>query len=460
MNGEDARHYAREHRSDFERELIDFLAIPSISTLEEHAGDCRRAAVRLSDSLKRIGMENIDVVQSPGTHPLVYADWLHAAGAPTVLIYGHYDVQPVDPVDLWDSPPFEPAVRDGYLYARGAVDDKGQVATQLNAIEAYLATSQALPVNIRLLIEGEEESGGEHIKSFLRSRDPRLAADVAQVADSSLFDRDTPSVLTGLRGIVYSEVHVRANRHDLHSGEYGGVAPNPFISLAHIVSRLRDDKGVITIPRFYDEVQSPPEEVLASWSKLPGSEEALSSEIGAKRLIGDAAFSPLERMWSRPTLDVHGMPGGFMAAGAKTVIPAEASAKISMRLVPNQKAHAVFDLFAAAVRRFAPDDVDVEVVKLHADDPVVVPSDTPAIHAAREAVETVWGKPALLTHSGGSIPIVGGFLEQLGLSTLLLGYGLPGDNLHAPNERFLLDQFHKGIETNILFWELLQRTPR
>lgn len=457
MYGDEARTYARQHSERFERELIEFLSIPSISTLDEHAVDCERAAEWLVEKLTDIGMENVDIISMDGRRPLVYADHLHAEGAPTVLVYGHYDVQPVDPLHLWESPPFEPAVRDGYLYARGAVDDKGQTATMINAAASYLESGNALPLNLRFLIEGEEESGGEHIKAFLATRDQRINADFAQVADSSFFDRDTPSVLGGLRGIVYTEVRVRANRQDLHSGEYGGVAPNPFNSLAHLISRLRDERGVITIPGFYDDVESPPADVLTSWNELDLSESDLADELGAKKLIGDPRYSPVERIWSRPTLDVHGMPGGFTAAGAKTVIPAEAAAKISMRLAPNQKAERIYEMFEEAVRSKAPDDVEVECERIHGDDPVVVPSDTPEIRAAREAVEEVWGKPAVLIRTGGSIPIVGGFLEELGLPTVLLGYGLPGDNLHAPNERFLLDQFHKGTETNILFWDLVSR---
>jgi len=452
MASSEARAYARNHAEEFERQLVEFLAIPSISTLPEHKEDCDRAARWLSARLRHSGMEHVEIVQGVG-HPLIYADWLHAEGMPTILVYGHYDVQPVDPLDLWESPPFEPTMRDGFLYARGAVDDKGQLATHLDAAASYLATDGRLPVNLRFLIEGEEESGGEHIKQFLKSRDARLAADFAQVADSSFFNRDTPSIETGLRGIVYTEVRVRANRQDLHSGEFGGVAPNPFISLAHLISRLRDDRGLITIPGFYDDVQTPSGDVLDGWGRLGVTPESVANEIGANRIIGDPAFSPVERMWSRPTLDVHGMPGGFMATGAKTVIPALASAKISMRLVPDQKADKMFDLFEKAVRELAPGDVSVEVQLIHGDDPVLVPSDTAEIRAATEAVHEVWGKAPVLTRSGGSIPIVGGFLEELSLPTVLLGYGLPGDNLHAPNERFLLDQFRKGIEANTVFWE-------
>jgi acetylornithine deacetylase/succinyl-diaminopimelate desuccinylase-like protein len=457
VGASEARQYAREHRHEHEQELIQLLSIPSISTLAEHTADCIRAAEWLADRCRDVGMENVRVIAGLGK-PLVYADWLHAADAPTLLVYGHYDVQPVDPIELWESPPFEAAIRDGYLYARGAVDDKGQVMTQVHAAGAYLATEGRLPVNVRFLFEGEEESGGEHIMDFLASGDPRLQADFAQVADSSFFNRDTPSVETGLRGIVYTEVRVHANRQDLHSGEYGGAAPNPFISLSHIISRLRDDQGIIRIPGFYDDVATPTADVLASWSGLSVSPESVANEIGARRLIGDSTFTPLERMWSRPTLDVHGMPGGFMADGAKTVIPAGATAKISMRLVPNQKADTIFELFREAVLAAAPDDVSVEVLSLHAGDPVMVPGDTPQVMAAREALSAVWGKDAVLTRSGGSIPIVGGFLDVLHIPTVLMGFGLPGDNLHAPNERFLLDQFHKGTEANIEFWHRVSAT--
>lgn len=457
MHSDEARAYAREHGEEFQSELIEFLRIPSISTLEEHADDCRRAAQWLDQKLRDIGMEHVEVINQSGRRPLVYADHLHAGNAPTILIYGHYDVQPVDPLHLWSSPPFEPDIRDGYIYARGAVDDKGQTLTQVNAVASYLKSGSALPVNLRFLIEGEEECGGKHISAFLASRDGRLKADFAQVADSSFFNRHTPSIETGLRGIIYTEVRVRANKQDLHSGEYGGVAPNPFISLSHLISRLRDDKGVITIPGFYDDVASPPDDVLDSWRALDQTEAVVEKEIGARKLIGDSRYNPLERMWSRPTLDVHGMPGGFIAEGAKTVIPAEAAAKISMRLVPDQSAEHIYELFERAVRNSTPDDVDVECQRVHGDDPVIVPSDTGAVQSAREAVETVWGRPAVLTRTGGSIPIVGGFLKTLGLPSVLMGYGLPGDNLHAPNERFMLEQFHKGTEANIVFWDLVSK---
>ncbi len=454
MPAETARRYASQHARDFEESLFELLRIPSISTLAEHAADCEHAAQWLASKLRESGIENVAVITGPG-RPLVYGDWLHAEGQPTVLVYGHYDVQPVDPIDGWESPPFDPVVRDGYVYARGAVDDKGLVMTLVHAAAACLSANGSLPVNIRFLIEGEEESGGEHIKQFLRAGDERLQADFAHVSDSAFFNRDTPSIETGLRGILYTEVKVTANSHDLHSGQYGGAAPNPLNSLAHLIARLRDAEGIISIPGFYDDVVTPDPGIVEGWSRLGVTPDSLSEEIGARRIIGEPAFTPLERMWSRPTLDVHGIPGGFTDLGAKTVIPASAAAKISMRLVPNQRAERIFELFERAVRELAPSDVTVEVEQIHGDDPVLVPGDTAPVRAASEAVHEVWGKAPVLTRSGGSIPVVGLIQERLGLDTVLLGYGLPGDNLHAPNERFLLDQFHKGIQANIEFWHRL-----
>ncbi|HZT97797.1 MAG TPA: dipeptidase [Chloroflexota bacterium] len=453
MTSESVRSYARHHASEYRRQLEELLRIPSISTLPEHAEDCERAARWLADRMTAAGLENVEVVRGRG-RPLVYADWLHAEGAPTVLVYGHYDVQPVDPPELWISPPFEPEVRDGFIYARGSVDDKGQVMTMVAAADAYLQMEGRLPINVRFLIEGEEESGGEHIKRFLQTDLDRLKADFAHVADSSFFDSATPSIDTGLRGIVYAEIRVRGADHDLHSGEYGGVAPNPFISLARVIAQLRDEHGVVMIPGFYDEVKPPPETVLEDWRSLGVTEEKVARDLHVRRLIGDSDRSVLERQWALPTLDVHGMPGGFTAEGAKTVIPALASAKVSMRIVPDQTADGVWRLFEQAVRRMAPDDVEVTVKLIHGDDPVLVPEKTPEIRAAAAAVREVYGKEPVLIRTGGSIPVVGLFQERLGIPTVLLGFGLPGSNLHAPNERFSVEQFERGIETNALFWGL------
>lgn len=453
MTVDSARSYASRTLPEWRRQMIEFLEIPSISTLTQHTDDCTRAAEWLAARMRDAGLENIEVIQGVG-RPLVYADWLHAPGAPTILLYGHYDVQPVDPIELWLSPPFQPDIRGDFIFARGAADDKGQVLMLVAAAEAYLRSEGRLPVNLKFVIEGEEESGGEHIKHFLRTEAGRLTADFAHVADSSFFDASTPSVDTGLRGVVYTQITVNGASHDLHSGEYGGVAPNPFISLAHLIAKLRDEQGIIKIPGFYDDVVDPSREILQSWSKLGVTDEAVAAEIEVRKLIGDPNRTPLERMWSQPTLDVHGMPGGFIADGAKTVIPAIASAKVSMRIVPNQDAEKVFAQFKKAVHDLAPDDVTVEVELIHGDNPVVVPDDTREVQAALQALQEVYDKEPVMIRTGGSIPVVGLFQEQLGIPSVLLGFGLPRANLHAPNEHFSLTQFEKGIHTNIVFWNL------
>jgi len=328
--------FARQNYPRFLEELKSLLRIPSISTLPEHAGDCRKAAESLAAELKRIGMENVHLIETSG-HPLVYADWLHATGKPTALVYGHYDVQPPDPLDEWLSPPFEPTIRNGNIYARGAVDDKGQVVVQVKALESLLAVNGKLPLNVRVLLEGEEEVGGEGIASFVASKPAELKADFALVSDTELFAPGLPTLCVGLRGMIYTELEVKSSRTDLHSGMYGGAAPNAFVSLVHILAKLKDENGHILIPGFYDDVIPPSAEELAAWKSLPFDEEKYRiDEVGSKQLVGEAGYSVMERTWARPTVDVHGIPGGFTGAGAKTVIPAKATAKVSMRLVPDQ----------------------------------------------------------------------------------------------------------------------------
>lgn len=459
MSCDAALHYAHTNRERFLSELEELLSIPSISTLPDHQPDMVRAARWLSDHLLDMGME-AETVGSE-SYPLVYSQWLEAHGAPIVLAYGHYDVQPVDPPAHWVSPPFQPTVRDGSIYARGASDDKGQVLTMLFAAESYLRSVGALPLNLKFIIEGQEESGGQVIKEYVRDHGDRLRADVAEVADSGMLAPGMPTLDTGLRGIVYTEIHVRGAAHDLHSGLYGGVAPNALNAVAEIIARLRDEQGHILIPGFYDAVQMPSAQVLDSWRRLPFDEAAfLREEIGARRLIGEPQYTPFERMWARPTLDVHGIAGGFTGEGAKTVIPAEATAKISMRLVPNQRVEEVFDRYRAYVQQIALPSVEVEVRLIHGDDPVVVPEDSAAIRAAGQALQETFNRPAILARSGGSIPIVGIFQEALGLSSVLMGWGLPDDNLHAPNEKLSLENFYQGIDTTIRFWDLLGSTTR
>ena len=444
--------FARENHARFLDELKNLLRIPSISTLPEHAGDCRKAAETLAEEFRRIGMENVRLIETKG-HPMVYADWLHAAGKPTVLVYGHYDVQPVDPVDEWNSPPFEPTERNGNVYARGAVDDKGQVWMQVKALESLLATG-GLPLNVRVLLEGEEEVGGEGIAEYVASKPADLKADFALVSDTEMFAPDLPTLCVGLRGMIYTELEVKGAKTDLHSGMYGGAAPNPFMAMAHILAKLKDEGGHILIPGFYDDVQAPSAEELAAWKSLPFDEEEYrKNEVGSKVLVGEAGFSVLERTWARPTLEVHGMPGGFTGAGAKTVIPAKALAKVSMRLVPNMTPAKSFAQYKSYVEKIAPAGVDVTVRLIHQGDACLIPVDNKFIQASVRAMHEVWGKDTVFIRSGGSIPIVGDFDRHLGLSSVMMGFGLPDDNLHAPNEKFNLKNFRLGIESLIRFLE-------
>ncbi len=445
--------FALKNYPRFVDELKALLRIPSISTLPEHAGDCRLAAESLAAELKRIGMEHVRLIETQG-HPLVYGDWLHATGKPTALVYGHYDVQPPDPLDEWLSPPFEPTERDGNIYARGAVDDKGQVMAQVKALESLLAATGKLPINVRVIFEGEEEVGGEGIADFVASKPPELKADFALVSDTELFAPGLPTLCVGLRGMIYTELEVRSSRTDLHSGMYGGAAPNSFVSLAQILAKLKDEDGKILIPGFYDDVIPPSAEELAAWKSLPFDEEHYRiSEVGSKQLTGEKGYSVLERTWARPTLDVHGIPGGFIGAGAKTVIPAKATAKVSMRLVPDMTPAKAFALYKSYVEKIAPAGVDVEVRLIHTGDPCLIPVNNPYIQAATRALHEVWGKDTVFIRSGGSIPIVGDFAKHLGLPSVMMGFGLPDDNLHAPNEKFHLKNFELGIVSLIRFME-------
>ena len=445
--------FARKNHPRFLDELKNLLRIPSVSTLPEHKDDCRKAAELLAAELKRIGMENVRLIETEG-HPLVYADWLHAEGKPTMLSYGHYDVQPPDPLDEWISPPFEPTERNGNLYARGAVDDKGQMYAHVKAFESLLAATGKLPLNVRVILEGEEEVGGEGIAKFVATKPPELKSDFALVSDTEMFAPGLPTLCVGLRGMIYTELEVRGARTDLHSGMYGGAAPNAFMALAQILARLKDEDGYILIPGFYDDIIPPSAEELTAWHSLPFDEEQYRiSEVGSRQLAGEAGFSVLERTWARPTLDVHGIPGGFTGAGAKTVIPAKALAKVSMRLVPGMTPTKAFSLYKTFVEKIAPTGLDIDVRLIHSGDPCLIPVDNPYIQAATRALHEVWGRETVFIRSGGSIPIVGDFARNLNIPSVMMGFGLPDDNLHAPNEKFHLKNYELGIESLIRFLE-------
>jgi acetylornithine deacetylase/succinyl-diaminopimelate desuccinylase-like protein len=385
---------------------------------------------------------------------LVYADWLHAPGKPTVLCYGHYDVQPPDPLDEWISPPFEPTVRNGNLYARGAADDKGQVYSQIKAVEALRAVSGTLPVNLKFLIEGEEEVGGESIAKYVAENPAKLKADVALVSDTELYAEGIPTLCVGLRGLIYTEVEARGPARDLHSGLYGGVAPNAVFGLVELLSKLKDANGHILIPGMYDDVRPPSAAELHSWSILPFDEQDfLKNEVGASRLTGEPGYSVFERTWARPTLEVHGIAGGFTAAGAKTVIPAKATAKVSMRMVPDQDPEKIVAAYRKFVKENTPAGIEIEVRVLSAGPAIMVNPDHPAIAVAARAFSDIMGRETVFVRSGGSIPIVGDFATHLGIPTILMGFGLPDDGLHSPNEKYKVANYYAGIMTIAHFFE-------
>ena len=434
-------------------ELKTFLRIPSVSTLPEHVPDVRRAAQFVADSMKTAGLENIEIIPT-AKHPLVYADWLHAPGKPTVLCYGHYDVQPPDPLDEWISPPFEPVVRDGNLYARGSADDKGQMYMHIKAVEALLATSGTCPVNLKFLIEGEEEVGGESVAKFVAENPARLKADVALVSDTELFAEGLPTLCIGLRGLIYTEIEARGPARDLHSGMYGGAAPNAVFGLIELLAKLKDANGKIQIPGMYDDVEPPTPAEKRSWEHLPFDEkDFLKNEVGSTQLTGEPGYSVLERTWARPTLEVHGIAGGFTGAGAKTVIPARATAKVSMRMVPNQNPEKIIAAYKNFVADNTPAGIQTEVRVLSWGPAIMVNPDHPAIHVAASAFRDILGKETVFIRSGGSIPIVGDFAKHVGIPTILMGFGLPDDGLHSPNEKYKVANYYAGIMTIAHFFE-------
>ena len=434
-------------------ELFALIRIPSVSTLPEHKDDVARAAQFTADALKTAGMENIEIIPTD-RHPLIYADWLHAPGKPTVLCYGHYDVQPPDPLELWHTPPFEPTLRNGNIYARGAVDDKGQMYMHIKALEVLRAVHGTLPVNVKFLIEGEEEVGGASVAAYVPANKEKLKADVALVSDTALYAPGLPTLCIGLRGLIYMEVEADGPSKDLHSGLYGGAAPNAVFGLVQLLGKAKDAEGRILIPGIYDGVAEPAAAEIASWRALPFDQgEFLRGEVGASRLTGEPDRMVLERVWSRPTFEVHGVGGGFTGAGSKTVIPAKAIAKVSIRLVPKQDPDKVIAAFRAWVERNTPAGIATRVRVLSAGSAIVVDPNHPAISTAAQAFSEVFGKPTVFTRSGGSVPVVGDFAQHLGIPTVMMGLGLPDDALHSPNEKFNLENYYTGIKTVAHFLE-------
>src|SRR5687768_8304889 len=368
--------YINVHRDRYVDELKEYLAIPSISALPEHSADVRRAAEWTADALRTAGMENVRLMETPG-NPVVYGDWLNAPGKPTILFYGHYDVQPVDPLDLWTTPPFEATVRDGELYARGAADDKGQVFMHIKAIEAHLKQAGSLPCNIKFFVEGEEEVGSKHLDQFVRDHKDELTADVVVISDTTMFDRGVPSICYALRGLAYFQIDVRGTKSDLHSGVFGGAVANPAMVLAQILAQMKDRGGRIKIPGFYDDVRALSDEERAAWEKLPFNEKKYRKDLGAPKLFGESGYSTLERVWARPTFEVNGLLSGFTGDGAKTVIPAVSMAKVSMRLVPDQHPDKIAPLFEAYVKKIAPKTVDVKLTRMHGGKPWITEYDNP-----------------------------------------------------------------------------------
>ena len=428
------------------------LRIASISGIPSHAGDCRAAAEFVAADLRAVGMDHVEVSETEG-HPVVYADWLHAAGRPTVLVYCHYDVQPVDPLDLWDSPPFVPVVKDGKMLARGSSDDKSQLHMHVRAIEALLKTRGNLPVNIRVVFEGEEESSSVHLDAWLEANRGRLQADFAVISDTSFFEGNLPSITIALRGLVYFQLDVTGSTVDLHSGAYGGAVDNPVNALCHIVAALKDTSGRIQVPGFYDDVAALTPLDKAAFAKLPFDEEAYRESLGVPELIGEPGYTTLERLGARPTLDVCGIWGGFEGEGPKTIIPAHAHAKISCRFVANQDPEKIFSLVAEHIDRVAPKSVRYSIQRLGDGEASLTPIDNPATQAAARAIEATFGVAPLYIREGGSVPVCASFESILGISTVLLGFAPPDGQFHAPNEWMSMANYETGIRAIARFWD-------
>jgi len=448
--------YVNENRQRYLDELVAFLRIPSISSRSEHRSAVAEAAEFLRAEMETQGLSSA-VFRTEG-HPVVYGEWLGAGKErPTVLIYGHYDVQPVDPLELWESPPFEPSVRDGCLYARGAVDDKGQVWLHLKAFEAWQRAGGP-PVNVKMIFEGEEEIGSQNLGPFLERERERLRADAVVVSDSPMFEKGVPAICYGLRGLAYLQVEVAGPSLDLHSGSFGGAVNNPANALAHLIAKLKDERGKVQIPGFYERVRRLTARERRAVRRLPFDRKAWLASAGhPPREWGEREFHLLERIWARPTLDVNGIWGGYQGEGAKTIIPAKAGAKISMRLVPDQTPAEIERKFTAYVKRIAPKDVTVTVRSLHGGEAFLCPTDAPELKAAERALQRAFGRRPVLVREGGSIPFTATIQKALRVPVILMGFGLPDENSHAPNERLDLENYQRGVLAAVYLLEELAR---
>ena len=442
--------YIDSNRERYVEELKEFLRIPSISTLPENNKDMQRGAQFVADKLKDAGLNRVEIFQTEG-HPLIYGEWLGAPGKPTVLVYGHYDVQPVDPIELWSTPPFEPTIVGEKIFARGATDDKGQMYMHIKSVEAYFKTKGSLPLNVKFLIEGEEEIGSENLSSFLKNNADLLKCDSVLISDTALFAKGVPTITYGLRGLCYMEIEVTGPSRDLHSGTFGGGVPNPINVLAKMVSQLIDRDGRIRIDGFYDDVLKLSKKERQNFKALKFSEKQWGKEIGLKHLTGEKGYTTLERIWARPTLDCNGIWGGFTGQGAKTVIPSKATAKISMRLVPHQDPKKIEKLFTKYIKKIAPKEIKVKISALHGGYPVITPLEDKATIAGAKAMSMAFGKKTVFMREGGSIPIVVEFANRLKASPVLMGLGLNSENLHSPDEHFDLNHFQLGIKSSAYY---------
>lgn len=452
----DAHSYAQQNFDTFRDQLFELIRIPSISTDPERAGDVRRAAEWIAAELTRIGANNAAVMPTAG-HPVVYADWLNAGDAPTVLVYGHYDVQPAEVEAGWISDPFEPVIRDGKIYARGSSDDKGQMFIHIKTLESFLAAQGSAPVNFKFLLEGEEEIGSKNLKPFLEANANLLKSDICVISDTGMRDMSEPAITYALRGLTYMQVNVTGPNRDLHSGGYGGIVHNPALALAQIISKLHNADNSIAVPGFYDDVLPLSDEERAELKKQDLNETEYKADLNLATMWGEAGYTLRERIGARPTMEVNGMLSGWTGPGSKTVLPATAMAKLSCRLVANQDPQRIYELVRDYILSIAPPGVKVEVVLLNVGDPAITNIHSPYMKAAVEGYTRGWGAPPIFTREGGSIPVVSDFKKVLGVDTIMLGFGMNTDGAHGPNEHFSVEMFNRGIDTSIYFYEELAK---